>query len=80
MRSVGWFENEHSLFIAMEHIRNGDLHDNLKGPLPEVEVQQISFQILRGLEHLHDNQFIHRDLKPKVTFAPIYPANRFCFY
>ncbi|CAI7577864.1 unnamed protein product [Penicillium discolor] len=69
VRSIGWFENEHSLYIAMEHIKNGDLHDNLKGPLPEVEIQQISFQILRGLQHLHDNQFIHRDLKPKNIFV-----------
>ncbi|KAJ5888799.1 hypothetical protein N7495_008840 [Penicillium taxi] len=70
VRSLGWFENDDSIFIAMEHIEHGDLQSKLTGPLPEAEVRQISIQILRGLQHLHNNRFIHRDLKPEVTTGP----------
>ncbi|KAF2494767.1 calcium/calmodulin-dependent protein kinase type 1B, partial [Lophium mytilinum] len=36
----------------------------LAKPLPELEVQQITFQILEGIAFMHENGFAHRDLKP----------------
>lgn len=50
----------------MEHIEFGDLQEHLQGPLRESEARQICFQILHGLQSLHENQFVHRDLKPQV--------------
>lgn len=52
----------------MEYMDLGDLHDYLsdRPALPESQVQDISYQILEGLQMMHENEFIHRDLKPKV--------------
>jgi len=57
------------VFIAVEYFQHGDLHDYLSSapPLPEVEAQQITSQILEGLSFMHDNAFAHRDLKPRVS-------------
>lgn len=52
----------------MEHMKLGDLQHHLRGPLPENEARQICTQLLRGIQCLHDNQFVHRDLKPGVCF------------
>lgn len=63
---LGWFEDRQFIFIAMEHIELGDLqhHLRVRGPSPENEARQICSQLLRGVQCLHDNQFVHRDLKP----------------
>ncbi|KAJ5952245.1 uncharacterized protein N7479_010658 [Penicillium vulpinum] len=49
----GWYENEESMFIAMEYIQHGDLGSHLTTPLPEYDAREIVFQIGEGLEHLH---------------------------
>ncbi|KAJ9481498.1 hypothetical protein VN97_g11978 [Penicillium thymicola] len=61
---LGWFEDQQFIFIAMEHMELGDLQHYLRNPLPENEARQICAQLLRGIQCLHDNQFVHRDLKP----------------
>ncbi|KAF2806858.1 kinase-like protein [Mytilinidion resinicola] len=66
VKSYGWYENDASVFIAMEYFPNGDLQSYLSSPLPEKEVQQITFQILEALSFMHENGFAHRDLKPSV--------------
>ena len=53
----------------MEYLPDGDLHKYLNSPLPEKEGQHIAFQILEGLEFMHDSGFAHRDLKPAVSLA-----------
>lgn len=52
----------------MEYIELGDLHGYLldRSALPEIQAQDISYQILEGLQIMHENEFIHRDLKPQV--------------
>lgn len=57
------------MFITMEYLPDGDLHKYLNSPLPEDEGQHIVFQILEGLDFMHDNGFTHRDLKPAVSLA-----------
>ncbi|KAL3463875.1 kinase-like domain-containing protein [Aspergillus heterothallicus] len=64
VKSLGWYENERSVFIVMEHIEYGSLTSHLKQPLPEAEVKQITIQVLEGLDALHENGFAHRDLNP----------------
>ncbi|KAL2845255.1 kinase-like domain-containing protein [Aspergillus pseudoustus] len=61
----GWFEDSGSIFIAMEYFQHGDLQSHLDHPLLEVDARQIVPQVVEGLEHLHDNGFAYRDIKPQ---------------
>jgi serine/threonine protein kinase len=53
----------------MEYLEIGDLLTYLyhKPSLPENEVKEIAYQILDGLNMMHENGFSHRDLKPEVS-------------
>lgn len=65
----GWFESVDSVDIAMEYLPLGDLEENVKeigGTICEVEIKDITLQILEGLNIMHMANFAHRDLKPKV--------------
>ncbi|KAI8717844.1 Autophagy-related protein 1 [Fusarium sp. LHS14.1] len=66
VESYGWFQSPSALFLAMEYCELGDLdgHVQRHGKLPEEQVQDIGWQILKGLRFMHDNMFAHRDLKP----------------
>lgn len=66
VRSYGWFELGDSIFITMEYPELGDLQAHLGRPLPEYEARQIASQVLEGLSFMHDNGFVHGDLKPGV--------------
>ncbi len=52
----------------MEYCELGDLQGYLssKPPLPEIQAQEITFQMLEGVRYMHENEFAHRDLKPAV--------------
>ncbi|KAK1143695.1 hypothetical protein N8T08_006095 [Aspergillus melleus] len=67
VKSFGWYDSPDQLFIAMEYLELGDLHTYLqhKPALPEHEAKEVTFQILDGLFLMHDNEFAHRDLKPR---------------
>ena len=39
----------------------------LRGNLTETEVQKYSAQILSGLDYLHKNNIIHRDIKGMIS-------------
>ncbi|GAB7348577.1 hypothetical protein MBLNU459_g6964t1 [Dothideomycetes sp. NU459] len=56
------------LHIAMENM-DGNLYQLMKTrdhkPFDGSTVKSILFQILSGLEHIHDNGFFHRDIKPE---------------
>lgn len=65
--SFGWYQNQNAVFITMEYLQLGDLEGYLKIRLDQSEVRQIAQQLLEGLEFMHDNNFVHRDLKPGVS-------------
>ncbi|KAF7558250.1 hypothetical protein G7Z17_g92 [Cylindrodendrum hubeiense] len=64
VRSLGWFENETTMFITMEYLKYGDLQQYLTKPFPEPEARQIALQVVEALHLMHDSGFAHRDLKP----------------
>ncbi|KAK4495510.1 hypothetical protein PRZ48_013842 [Zasmidium cellare] len=64
VNSLGWYEDRSNIFIAMEYIQHRDLQQYLNAPLPQEEAKHITYQILEGLDFMHENGFAHRDLKP----------------
>jgi len=72
----GWYENDDSVFIAMEYMKHGDLGSYLTKPLPDNEAREITFQLAEGLEHMHKDGFVHRDFKPEVSLALVYPFSK----
>lgn len=69
VKSSGWYEHNDTICIAMEYFPLGDLNDHLatSPQLPEIEAREVVFQLLEGLNFLHENGFAHRDLKPSVS-------------
>lgn len=75
----GWFRNDDAMFLAMEYMVLGDLEQNLQeienspehlgSALAEEETQDITRQILEGLNIMHAEGFAHRDLKPQNVFV-----------
>ncbi|KAM0441198.1 hypothetical protein ACHAPT_000504 [Fusarium lateritium] len=65
----GWYELEDAICITMEYFELGDLQQHIDTPLRELEGREITDQILEGLTFMHENGFIHRDLKPAVRFS-----------
>ena len=52
-------------FIVCEYIDGMDLRSLLrKGPVPEKRVIELLQAIAAGLHHAHENQVVHRDMKP----------------
>lgn len=67
VQSTGWFENDDSIFLAMEHAPLGDLEQHIADKLPELQACTMVGQVLQGLVFMHENKLAHRDLKPAVS-------------
>jgi hypothetical protein len=59
------FEDEASVYFVFEYVKNGDLIQFFrKNPLMEErDLKAFFYKILRGVEYLHANKVIHRDIK-----------------
>lgn len=63
-RYYGCFVKGHKLWIIMEFLGGGSTLDLLKpGPFDEASIAIICRELLLGLEYLHENSKIHRDVK-----------------
>ena len=53
------------IYLILEYCEKGDLSSYLKKTiLTEKETNTIFIQIVNGIEYLHNNEILHRDLKP----------------
>lgn len=67
VRSFGWFEDDIHVYLSMEYLEHGDLRNFLVSSLPEREACEIASQLVEGLDAMHRNNFVHRDLKPAAS-------------
>ena len=66
VKYVGHKKTKKKLFIILEFIKNGSLLDLVKrdGPLKdEGKVAMFIYQVLKGLEYVHSEGVVHRDIK-----------------
>ncbi len=61
---VAFAEGVH--YLIMEYVEGGSLKEYIDqhGPLPVDETLDIFHQLLNALQHAHENNVIHRDIKP----------------
>ena len=59
------FEDSNYVYLVFEYLENGDLVKYFKNnPLFEEPEQKVFFKkIVKGVEYLHNNQILHRDIK-----------------
>lgn len=60
------FSSKDYLYLVMEYLNGGDCASLIKvlGGLPEDWVTKYLGEVVLGVEHLHERDVIHRDLKP----------------
>ncbi|MBU0437384.1 serine/threonine protein kinase [Staphylococcus succinus] len=60
-------ENDENFFLVMEYIQGLTLSEYIKQhkPLDVQTVLNFTKQIIDGIKHAHDNQIVHRDIKPQ---------------
>jgi serine/threonine protein kinase len=60
------FQANNTAYLVMEYAKGQSLDDLLQkqGPLSEEQTKEILFPILDGLKRVHEQGFLHRDIKP----------------
>jgi serine/threonine protein kinase len=65
-RLLNYFQVDDEFYLVQEYVRGGTLAREIKrrGPMSEAEVKRFLREILPVLDYVHQNQVIHRDIKP----------------
>ena len=61
------------MYLVLEYMKNGDLMQMTKGnartnscnALSDLQVWDVTRQVIKGLKYLHDNDIVHGDIKPQ---------------
>lgn len=73
IKLFGYYNYYDKIHIVLELCRKETLKTVLtKTKLNEDQCRFISYQLLKGIEYLHDNRIIHRDIKEKNIFFDNY--------
>ncbi|KAF2366257.1 Protein kinase domain [Trinorchestia longiramus] len=67
------FQHDLSIVIVMDYAAGGNLHTYLQSKLPSQFLQEqhaveLITQVVMGLQHIHHNKILHRDLKSQNIF------------
>lgn len=65
VKCYGYFYDEENFMTIHELADAGNLRQKMIHPLPEINISLILKQVLDGLQHLHESQFFHLNLKPE---------------
>lgn len=60
-------QDENNFYIVMDYCENGELFDYIvkKHRLSEEESSNFFYQLINGVEYIHNCKIVHRDLKPE---------------
>ncbi|KAL6050845.1 Serine/threonine-protein kinase, variant 2 [Balamuthia mandrillaris] len=74
----GMAESEQALFIVVEYVPGGSVHDFLRsheGKLSVATLLGMAKDVVTGMEHLHSNNIVHRDLASRNLLLETYSVN-----
>lgn len=65
VKLIDFFENENNVYMCLELCNHGNFYHFIKqnGPLTEYEAGYVMYQLIDGLNYLHNQGIVHRDLK-----------------
>ncbi|MBF2002331.1 MAG: serine/threonine protein kinase [Synechococcales cyanobacterium M58_A2018_015] len=65
-RLLDYFQMDGEFYLVQEYVRGRTLAKEIKtkGPMTELEVKHVLQELLPVLNYIHQNQVIHRDIKP----------------
>jgi serine/threonine protein kinase len=78
VRAMDAGEEEGVHFLVMEYVPGCDVHRLVEqvGPLPAADACEIIRQAALGLQHAHEHQMVHRDVKPSNLILTQGPDRR----
>ena len=76
------FEDDAEMAMVTEFIAGGELFDRIADPnykMTEAEAIKYMRQICQGLQHMHENNIVHLDLKVRFKYQTI-RRNSICLF